>query len=143
MPSKEYNNVWDFIENLSITKGPHAYKFGAEFRPIKFPFFQVPSPHGDMGFSSNQTAAPIGGNIGNNTGDALASFLLGSIDSGQISTNNFISSEKWAWAFFGQDDWKVTSKLTLNLGLRYEICSDLSALQDASTDTVLVACDRI
>ncbi len=127
LPSKEYNNVWDFIENVSITKGSHSWKFGAEFRPIKFPFFQVPSPHGDMNFSRNETAFPNSDSRGlsNNTGDEIASLLLGVIDSGQISTNNFISSQKNAWAFFGQDDWKVTPKLTLNLGLRYEIFSPI------------------
>src|SRR5207245_424503 len=72
LPSKEYNNVWDFIENVSITTGSHALKFGAEFRPIKFPFFQVPSPHGNWSFDSNSTAAPIAGNISNNTGDPFA-----------------------------------------------------------------------
>jgi hypothetical protein len=126
LPSKEYNNVWDFIENVSITTGSHALKFGAEFRPIKFPFFQVPSPHGDMSFNRNGTAFPNAtGGINNNTGDEIASMLLGVIDNGAISTNNFISSEKWAWAFFGQDDWKITPKLTLNLGLRYEIFSPI------------------
>lgn len=125
LPSKEYNNVWDFIENVSITTGGHAFKFGAEFRPIKFPFFQVPNPHGNWSFDTNSTAAPIAGNISNNTGDPMASFLLGQVYSGTISTNNFISSEKWAWAFFGQDDWKISPKLTVNLGLRYEIFSPI------------------
>ena len=127
LPSKEYNNVWDFIQNLSINKGSHALKFGAEFRPIKFPFFQVPSPHGDLSFSRNGTAYPINdNNIATNTGDGYASFLLGVVDSGQISTGNFISSEKYAWAFYGQDDWKVSPKLTVNLGLRYEVFSPIS-----------------
>ena len=44
LPSKEYNNVWDFIENVSIITGSHALKFGAEFRPIKFPFLPSAEP---------------------------------------------------------------------------------------------------
>ena len=116
LPSKEYSNVWDFIQNVAVIKGPHAYKFGAEYRIIKFPFFQVPYPHGEMNFDSNETAYPSrvagtnGIGLSSQTGDATASMLLGQINRGQISTNNFISSEKLAWAFYGQDDWKVNSQ---------------------------------
>jgi hypothetical protein len=127
LPSKEYSNVWDFIENVSITRGTHAMKFGAEYRPIKFPFFQVPYPHGELYFGPQETAYPTlayGGS--GQTGDAMASFLLGAVDWGQMSTNNFIASEKQAWAFYGQDDWKVTPKLTVSLGLRYELFSPIS-----------------
>lgn len=126
LPSKEYNNVWDFIENVSIVTGKHNFKFGAEYRPIRFPFFQVPSPHGNWSFNNLTTASPIAGNIANNTGDPMASFLLGQVYNGQMSSNNFISSQKWAWAFFAQDDWKISSKLTLNVGLRYEIFSPIA-----------------
>src|SRR5205823_4448278 len=58
LPTKEYSNEWDFIENLSLTKGVHSVKFGAEFRPFHFPFFQVPYPHGEMNFTRNETAFP-------------------------------------------------------------------------------------
>jgi hypothetical protein len=122
IPTKEYNNVWDFIQNVAINKGSHALKFGAEFRPIKFPFFQVPDPHGDVNYNPAQTAFPTNNS---QTGDAIASALLGHINDAQISTTNFISSQKTAWGFYAQDDWKVTPKLTLNLGLRYELWSPI------------------
>ncbi len=127
LPSKEYSNVWDFIQNVAITRGSHALKFGAEYRPIKFPFFQVPYPHGEMNLSQNDTAYPsLTNSLNSSTGDPMAAYLLGVVGGGQISTTNFISSEKSAWAFYAQDDWKVTPKLTLNLGLRYELFSPIS-----------------
>jgi len=126
LPSKEYNNVWDFIQNVAINKGSHAFKFGAEYRPIKFPFFQVPYPHGEMNLNQNDTAYPNTSNTLNaRTGDPIASYLIGALDSGQVSTTNFVSSQKSAWAFYAQDDWKVTRNLTLNLGVRYELFSPI------------------
>ena len=133
LPTKEYNNVWDFIQNVAITRNTHSMKFGAEYRPIRFPFFQVPYPHGELNFSRNETAYPSTGNSagGQNgtfaadTGDEFASFLLGAVNNGQISTTNFIASKKQAYAWYAQDDWKVSPKLTLNLGVRYELFSPI------------------
>ena len=132
LPTKEYSNVWDFIQNVSINKGAHAMKFGAEVRPIQFPFFQVPFPHGEMNFARTETAFPSNasstgqnGTLSADTGDEFASFLLGAIDNGQISTTNFISSTRKAYAFYGQDDWKVTPKITVQLGIRYELWSPI------------------
>jgi len=131
LPSKEYSNLWDFVQNVAINKGSHSFKFGAEFRPLRFPFFQVPYPHGEEWFYQNGTSYPSTALASNGkaynvaTGDEMASLLLGVVAGGQISTNNFIASNKQAWGFYGQDDWKITPKLTLNLGLRYELFSPI------------------
>jgi hypothetical protein len=122
LPTQEYNNVWDFIGNVSWNKGSHAFKFGAEYRPIGFPFFQVPSPRGSFNFQRDHTNQPGFGD----TGDGIATWLLGVPGNGsRLTTTNFVSSYKDAYSFYFQDDWKVSSRLTLNLGLRYELTSPI------------------
>ncbi|MGH9631189.1 MAG: carboxypeptidase regulatory-like domain-containing protein, partial [Bryobacteraceae bacterium] len=123
LPTLEYSNVWDFIQNVSINTGRHAVKFGYEYRPIGFPFYQVPTPRGTFRFQRNRTnlqEAP------GTTGDGIASWLLGYPGDSTITTQNFISSEKVAHAWYIQDDWKVAQRLTLNIGLRYELFSPIS-----------------
>jgi len=129
LPALEWSNVWDFIQNVAIMRGSHAFKFGFEYRPIKFPFAQYPDNRGRINFVQDGTAFPsaakssTGTTINSNTGDGVASFLLGNVDTAAMSTANMVSSQKESYAFYAQDDWKVTRKLTLNIGLRYELFS--------------------
>jgi len=127
LPTKEYNNEWDLIDNVTINRGTHSIKMGAEFRELHFPFFQFPEPHGELDFARTETAYPstAGALTPSNTGDEFASFMLGAIDTDQISTTNFVSSTKQAYAGYVQDNWKATSKLNLTLGLRYELFSPI------------------
>ena len=56
----EYSNVWDFIQNVAVIKGSHSFKFGAEFRPIQYPFLQYPDAKGRINFTQNGTG-PLDG----------------------------------------------------------------------------------
>ena len=125
LPTQEYSNVWNFVQNVAINKGRHALKFGGEFRPIQFPFWQFPSPHGRIWFNRDRNYHPDSRFQGA-TGDGIAALLLGYAQQAQITTTNFISSEKKTFAFYGQTDWKVSPKLTLNVGVRYELFSPVS-----------------
>jgi hypothetical protein len=121
-PMTMKSNVVDLIQNVAVSRGAHAFKFGAELRLVHYPFIQVSDPHGDFNVTRNSTSYPSGA-LSNSTGDPIASFLLGVVDTGTISTTNQSNSAKLTWAFYAQDDWKVNRKLTVNIGLRYELFS--------------------
>ncbi len=127
LPTQEFSRVWDFVQNVSWNKGSHAIKFGFEYRPIGFPFFQVPSSRGRFRARRNHSNAF---DSPGNTGDGFASLLLGYFGTGsRISTSNFIESERDAYSFYIQDDWKISSKFTFNYGVRYELTSPIGEKQ--------------
>ena len=111
--------------NASATwvKSNHTYKGGAEMRIEAYPGTLYTSTNGIYTFSGNETGLPStnGQNLaGGTVGFPYASFLLGLVDSGQISNPTTSRPVKTQWGFFAQDTWKVTRKFTLDYGLRYD-----------------------
>ncbi len=104
------------LESLSWSHRRHAFKFGAEFRAGANDEIR------DRGSSGSLTFTPlITSNLGAaNTGNALASFLLGEVNAGSVQVSDLIQTRASYWAFYAQDDWRLTSRLTLNYGLRWE-----------------------
>ena len=117
----QQNYTYEFSDSLSWNKGKHAFKFGGSWH--KGRTFQNPPDqalaHGRFRFFNNETALP---SQRATTGYGFASFLLGAVDNAERDFyTKGVDIKYKTISFYGQDDWKITSKLILNLGIRWEI----------------------
>ncbi|MDP9161619.1 MAG: TonB-dependent receptor, partial [Acidobacteriota bacterium] len=109
-----------FSSAVNWVKGKHVLKLGGEQRLFFNNFFQPDYATGLFNFTKLITASnPAGGNP-SEEGTGLASMLLGFPGDGQLNIKSAIQNKSKETAFYVQDDWKVTPRLTLNVGLRYE-----------------------
>ena len=123
------DRTYQILDNLTWNKGRHTFKFGGDYRLLKgvgsnvfgsrrlgvYTFNGSVTNLGRDGKAASATNPPLVGNI-------FASFLLGVPDATSFSDVKVGGLQAHAahWAFYAQDDWKATSKLTLNYGLRWE-----------------------
>ncbi len=124
LPANPRQTNIQFEDTLSWTKGRHQMKFGFRYiRELASPFTNT-TTRGQFTFNDNFTNNPLdpqGKTTGQN-GSGLAALLLGFPNSGSrnyLQTPYYISNGEWAGFF--QDDWKATSRLTFNLGVRYDV----------------------
>ncbi len=106
-------------ENLVYAAGRHTMKMGGEYRLYRFYPYQVSNPTGAYGFSQNYTASDQLGTARPEQGLGLASFLLGFGSFSYEKVEPLSAFQHYFGGYF-QDDWKVTNRLTMNLGLRWE-----------------------
>ena len=120
IPALRYENNFQWVDNFTLIRGRHSLKFGADARRFRGDFFQISleSPRGRFTFDQNYTS----NNGAAGTGLAPATVLLGypaALNRGVIY--DFPSNRITQTFYYVQDDFKITRKLTLNLGLRYEL----------------------
>jgi hypothetical protein len=116
-------NTYAARGSLNYLRGRHSFKFGGEYRWLHFNEGQLNFPTGTFSFTRGFTQGPNPVQSSNTAGFGFASFLLGAVSSGQINRLNPISTQSRYAAGFIQDDWRITTRLTLNLGLRWEMSS--------------------
>ena len=115
----EYHTEYGLDESVSWTHGNHSFKFGYNLALLRLDVNSRNNSTGTFSFSRLETALPLD-NSGA-TGNAFASFLLGSLDKASFSVPSAQELQFPSHAFFAQDDWKITPRLTANLGIRYEL----------------------
>ncbi len=125
MPQRTYQ----IVDSVSYTTENHIFKVGGTILRREVQLFRPIAGKGYFGIYGNgdSTQCPIGGGgaasltASGTTGFEQSDLLIGFMCSYQIGTQNgTIDTRNWENAAFGQDDWRITRKLTLNLGLRYE-----------------------
>ncbi len=103
-------------------RGAHTLKAGYEGRLIRVNNRESRATSGDFAFSAGFTQGPNPNTAASNRGNSIASLLLGTGSSGSlIYSFKDASTQSIYTALYVQDDWRVTKKLTLNLGLRYDL----------------------
>jgi hypothetical protein len=110
---------------LSKIRGPHELKFGFEARLHQQNYIQTNAPLGYFQFNNaGSSLCPFVDDLPDCGGDSMASFLMGQLAGAGSSFYEIQfqpATENYQYATFVQDNWKVTPKLTLNLGLRYDV----------------------
>ena len=126
--TNEYENVYQILDNVTKVLGNHTFKAGVNIQRIRFSTSQPTQPRGTYNFTGTYTTGfyQAGQTIGTpgqtapNTGYGLADFLTNNQNSTAVS-NVFTSDDvRFNRSFYGQDDWKVSQKLTVNYGARYD-----------------------
>jgi hypothetical protein len=123
-PLTENEGQYQFTSNTTKTLGNHTLKFGADIRYAKN--LRVPSDShraGELTFNTQNTG--VINSIGNGAQNGLgfATLLLGNVTgfSRYVSTSTDAAERQKRWFFYGQDSYRVTPKLTVNIGLRWEL----------------------
>ncbi len=112
--------------DLSWVKGHHNAKFGGQFTDTQARYWVMPSGGGSMTFARSESGLPGF----STTGEGYTSFLLGLVDNATLSSPLSNQHTAISWGFYAQDSWRVTKKLTINGGLRWDLFDPIFETQN-------------
>ena len=133
-PLSQLERQLQLVNNWTFLRGDHSYKFGGDLRYARN--LRVPSDSHRAGqlFFRDAGTAFVNPDLTTSGGTGLASFLLGNVsDFGRfVSTVTDAEEQQRRWYFYGQDTWRWSPKLTLNIGLRWELVFPESIREDGT-----------
>lgn len=119
--SASWDDVHSFAANVTRIVRAHAMRFGTEYRIYLDNRRSFGNSSGALTFDGRWTNGPLDNSPYAPMGQGLASFLMGLPGSGGIDVNDSSAQRSSIWGFYLADDWKISPRLTLNLGMRYEL----------------------
>jgi hypothetical protein len=119
-------NTYEAAVNITNIIGRHTVRSGMSYRVYQENAYDLGNSSGIYNFDSTWTNGPFNTSASAPIGQGFASFLYGLPGSGTFPINDNVAEQTRYWSFYSQDDFRVSRKLTLSLGLRYELPSPLT-----------------
>ena len=127
-PTRSTSQDVQINDTLSIVHGKHLIKLGPQLRFDQFNLLQIGQPRGNLSFNGQFTSASGAG--GDGSGNGLADMLIGLPITAAISTEVYFGNRQRTYGAFVQDTYRATSKLTLDLGLRWDYATPVYEAQN-------------
>jgi hypothetical protein len=124
LPKRQIPMLYQYNDSLTWELGKHNLKMGVTvYAPMRNIFQDEPGTRGDLGFTGVFSGLGTTNVSGTTPARDYADGLFGAVQSTQLTNVFFVDQRLWMASGFLEDDWKVTPRLTLNLGLRYDFAT--------------------
>lgn len=124
--NRRHNNIHDVAANLTTIVRAHTLRYGIGFRAYRENTYNLDHSSGSFNFGADWTRGPLDTSPAAPMGQGMASFLFGLPSGGYFPIRDNYAEQATTWALYIQDDWKISRKLTLSVGLRSELISPLT-----------------